>query len=317
MNVENKIPLTVIIGATASGKSSLALKLAKAFNGELISGDSMQIYRGMDIGTAKPTEKEREDVKHHLVDIADIDEAFSAGRFVELATEAAKEIHSRGKMPIIVGGTGLYIDLLTGQGGFSDAQSDERIRNALEDKVKNEGANALHDYLRILDPDEAEKIHPNNVKRVMRAVEIFLITGKTKTELNAEFKGESQFDRTLIYLEYKDREHLYERINKRVDLMIEEGLVEEAKSLWLKGLKFTKTASQAIGYKELFPYFEGELSLETAIEDLKKYTRNYAKRQITYFKRLEDKHSIICDSLNGDQIFDAAVKILVNKVEQN
>lgn len=313
MDVKNKIPLTVIIGATASGKSSLALKLAEKYKAELISGDSMQIYRGMDIGTAKPSAEEQKAVKHHLIDIAEIDEPFSAGLFVEHASKAAQEIYSRGKMPILVGGTGLYIDLLTGDGGFSDAQSDERIRQSLETKVNNEGANALHDYLKILDPDEAEKIHPNNVKRVMRAVEIFLITGKTKTQLNAECKVDNPFDRTLICLEYKDREVLYERINKRVDIMVEDGLVQEARMLWERGLKLTKTASQAIGYKELFPYFEGFISLEQAVCELKKSTRNYAKRQITYFKRLEDRHSIFCDSLSAEDIFNKAVEILEKK----
>lgn len=289
------IKLIAVAGPTATGKSALAIRLAKALGGEVISGDSAQVYRGMDIGTAKANSAEMEGIPHHLIDILDITEPFSAGAFAELAAPIAEDIHSRGLVPIIAGGTGLYIDALTGASLLSEtADSNSTVREELMAKAENEGAEALHAYLAAIDPAAAAEIHPNNVKRVARAIEIYLVTGKTKTELNKEKRAQSRFKRLLFLFTAPDRELLYKRINHRVDLMMEAGLLEEAHTLWEKGLERTPTAGQAIGYKEFFPYFEGLYSLDTAVEAVKKATRNYAKRQVTYFKRMEGAVHLDC-----------------------
>lgn len=289
------IKLITVVGPTATGKSALAVRLAASLNGEIISGDSAQVYRGMDIGTAKVTSEEMCGIPHHLIDILDIESPFSAGSFACLAGEKAEEIHSRGRLPVIAGGTGLYIDALTGGKAFSDTKdSDPAVRAELMGKAEAEGAVSLHAYLTSIDPEAAAEIHPNNVKRVARAIEIYLVTGKTKTELLAEQKAQSRFKRCLILLNAPDRQLLYERINARVDRMFEQGLEQEAFRLWQKGLENTPTAGQAIGYKELFPYFAGAISLETAKESIKQATRNYAKRQVTYFKRMEGANVLDC-----------------------
>ncbi|MBQ4648626.1 MAG: tRNA (adenosine(37)-N6)-dimethylallyltransferase MiaA [Clostridia bacterium] len=285
--------IIAVVGATATGKSGLSVKLAKALDGEIISGDSAQVYRGMDIGTAKIRGDEMQGIPHHLIDILDIEEPFSAGLFAELGAKAAEDIVSRGKLPIIAGGTGLYVDALTGKSRLSPtADSDPAVRNELMEKARVEGAQSLHAYLASIDPAAASEIHPNNVKRVARAIEIFLVTGKTKTELNSTYTAESPYDRLLLLLDCPDRELLYDRIEERVDIMLEEGLEAEAYSLWQRGLGNTPTASAAIGYKELFPYFEGQISFAEAVAQIKQATRNYAKRQITYFKRMEGSYPI-------------------------
>ena len=302
------IKVIAVVGATASGKSGLAVRLAKALNGEVISGDSAQVYRGMDIGTAKISHEEQEGVPHHLIDILDIDTAFSAGVFAELGTAAAEDIVSRGKLPVIAGGTGLYVDAMTGANRLRPtADSDPAVRQQLMDKAANEGAESLHAYLASIDPQAAAEIHPNNVKRVARAIEIFMVTGKTKTELNAQPVAQSRFSRCLILLDCPDRGALYSRIDRRVDLMMEQGLEQEAYRLWKQGLGDTPTASAAIGYKELFPYFRGEISLDRAVEDIKQATRNYAKRQITYFKRMEGAYPIDI-SLGKEDVFRLALQ---------
>lgn len=284
-----------IVGATATGKSSLAIALAKALGGEVISGDSAQVYRGMDIGTAKATRQEMEGIPHHLIDILDIEEPFSAGLFAEKGSAAAWDIIARGKTPIVVGGTGMYVDVLTGKTRLSQsADSDPGVRASLMKKAEQEGAQALHDYLKTVDPVSAAEIHPNNVKRVARAIEIYLVTGKTKSELNSAPAPAGAFSRKLILLHSEDRARLYDRIDARVDEMIEQGLVEEARTLWEKGLGDTPTASAAIGYKELFPYFCGVAELAPCVAAIKQATRNYAKRQVTYFKRMEDACVLDC-----------------------
>lgn len=302
------IKLIAVAGPTATGKSALAVKLAKALNGEVISGDSAQVYRGMDVGTAKATAEEMEGVAHHLIDILDINEPFSAGSFADIGAKTAEDIHRRGKVPIIAGGTGLYIDALTGQTMLSETEdSNPAVREELMAKAESEGALSLHAYLAAIDPDAAAEIHPNNVKRVARAIEIYLVTGKTKTELNKEKRKQSRFKRCLILLDSPDRELLYQRINKRVDAMMEQGLLEEARRLWKRGLGDTPTAGQAIGYKEFFPYFLGLCSLEDAVETVKKATRNYAKRQVTYFKRMEGAFVLDCTAPK-EQVFEAALE---------
>lgn len=300
------IKVVCVVGATATGKSALAVSLAKAFDGEVISGDSAQVYRGMDVGTAKVTAEEMEGVPHHLIDVLDIDKPFSAGLFAQWGGEAARDIVTRGRLPIVAGGTGMYVDALTGPRLLSPtADSDPSVRAELMAKAEREGAEALHAYLGSIDPAAAAEIHPNNVKRVARAIEIYLVTGKTKTEHSACSVTQSEFSRALILLDDPDRESLYGRIDRRVDLMMEAGLLSEARRLWENGLGDTPTASAAIGYKEFFPYFEGCTSLESAVDKVKQASRNYAKRQITYFKRMKDAYAIDL-SLGREAVFEKA-----------
>ncbi|MBR4053453.1 MAG: tRNA (adenosine(37)-N6)-dimethylallyltransferase MiaA [Clostridia bacterium] len=282
-----KIPVYAVVGPTASGKSAYAIRLAKELDGEVISGDSMQIYRGMDIGTAKASTAEQQGVPHHLLDVAEITEGFSAGRFMELAKEKIAEIHGRGKTPIICGGTGLYIELLLTGKRLSENTADEKLREELLQFANERGNEALHARLAELDPKSAENIHPNNVKRVVRALEIALTTGNTKSEADEKSReGENPYAPTIIRLTYGDREGLYKKIDLRVRRMFEEGLENEVRTLWEKGLRETPTASQAIGYKEFYPYFDGEISLEQVEEDICRNTRRYAKRQETWFSRM-------------------------------
>jgi len=286
----DKLPVVALVGATATGKSGLAYRLARSLDGEIISGDSMQIYKGMDIGTAKPTREERQAVPHHLIDIAEITEAFSVAVFIEKATMAINDIAKRGRLPIIAGGTGLYISLLLSGTLLPCLDSDEKLRNKLFEKAKIEGNEALHKYLKTVDPKSAEKIHPNNVKRVVRAIEIYLTSGLTKTEQSEKSRqSDSPYDYKLIYLTSSDRNLLYNRINTRVDKMFDTGLEAEVKSLYEKGLADTPTASQAIGYKEFFRYFKGQTDLISVSEEIKKHTRKYAKRQMTFFNGMEGK----------------------------
>lgn len=282
-----KIPVYAVVGPTASGKSAYAIRLAKELDGEVISGDSMQIYRGMDVGTAKASAEEQQGIPHHLLDVAEITEGFSAGRFRELAAEKIAEIHSRGKTPIICGGTGLYIELLLTGKQLSENTADEKLREELLQFANEHGNEALHTRLLELDPKSAENIHPNNVKRVVRALEIALTTGSTKSEADEKSKeGENPYAPTIIRLTYGDRAKLYEKINLRVRRMFEMGLEEEVRALCEKGLRETPTASQAIGYKEFYPYFDGEIPLAQVEEDICRNTRRYAKRQETWFSRM-------------------------------
>jgi tRNA dimethylallyltransferase len=247
----------------------------------------MQIYRGMDVGTAKASAEEQQGIPHHLLDVAEITEGFSAGRFMELAAEKIAEIHSRGKTPIICGGTGLYIELLLTGKQLSENTADEKLREELLQFANEHGNEALHTRLLELDPKSAENIHPNNVKRVVRALEIALTTGSTKSEADEKSKeGENPYAPTIIRLTYGERAKLYEKINLRVRRMFEMGLEEEVRALCEKGLRETPTASQAIGYKEFYPYFDGEIPLAQVEEDICRNTRRYAKRQETWFSRM-------------------------------
>ncbi len=283
----SKIPLLVVVGPTASGKSAYAIKKAIELGGEIISGDSMQIYRGMDIGTAKPSEEEKSGVLHHLIDVADITEGFSAARFVELASEAIADITARGKLPIIAGGTGLYIDTLISGTELSATEDDPILRESLFKEAEELGVLAMHDRLKQIDPESASAIHPNNLKRVVRALEIYYKTGITKTEQDKKSKeNESVYSPHVVYIKPSERETIYERINKRVDVMFEMGLEAEVKALFEKGLRDTPTASQAIGYKEFYPYFDGECDINAVKEAICLNTRRYAKRQLTWFNRV-------------------------------
>lgn len=276
--------ILAVVGPTAGGKTALSIVLAKKLNGEIVSCDSMQVYRGMDVGTAKPTEEEKDGIVHHLIDVADAHTPFSAGEYVTLAKRAAEDILSRGRLPVFCGGTGLYLDSLL-RGGFEETESDPLVRRRLEVFFEENGSRALHERLRAVDPESADAIHENNVKRVIRALEIYESSGMTKTEADRKTRAfESPFDATVIGLFYPTREILYSRIEARVDAMLEEGLVEETRRLEEQGVFLSNTtAAQAIGYKEILPYLRGEESLECSRERLIRATRHYAKRQLTWF----------------------------------
>ncbi len=279
------IRILAIVGSTASGKSALALSLAKQWGGEIVSCDSMQIYRQMDIGTAKPTAEERAAVRHHLIDIADPHEPFSCADYVSLATRAIEDCAARGRLPVVCGGTGLYLDALLRKNDFEPNTSDASVRSELTAWAQTAGVAAVWQELARIDPESAAATHPNNVKRVIRALEIYRVSGFTKTELDRRSReGGMRYDACVIGLRYPDRNLLYRRIDCRVDEMLRRGLVEETETLWKAGVfEANQTAAQAIGYKELLPYCRGEASLAEAAEELKRATRRYAKRQITWF----------------------------------
>ena len=266
-----------VVGATASGKTSLSIALAKELGGEIISCDSMQIYRGMDIGTAKPSKEEKEGIPHHLIDIVEPSESFSVADYAPLAAKAIEDISARGKLPIFCGGTGLYLDAVLTANEYSEAASDPSLREELTREAEEKGAQARW--------ESAEAIHPNNVKRVVRALEIKLLTGVPKSEWDKRSRlAPSPYNAVVLGLSYPDRAVLYGRIDKRVDMMLEAGLVDEVRSLIDSGrLPRGSTAAQAIGYKEILAYLDGEVSLGEAVETLKTATRRYAKRQITWF----------------------------------
>ncbi|WP_066173344.1 tRNA (adenosine(37)-N6)-dimethylallyltransferase MiaA [Bacillus marinisedimentorum] len=278
--------VVAIIGPTAVGKTRLSIETSLAFNGEVISGDSMQVYKGLDIGTAKVIRDEMKGVPHHLIDIKEPAEPFSAAEFQEEVTGLISTINNRGRLPVLAGGTGLYIQAVLFGYQFADAVSDEVYRKELEQKAEAEGPESIHKELAAVDPDSAGRIHPNNLRRVIRALEIHRTTGKTMTEYHMEQTNESPYDYVLIGLEM-DRGVLYRRINERVDLMIEQGLFAEVKRLYDSGLRDAQSV-QAIGYKEIFDYFDGKAGYEEAIENLKQNSRRYAKRQFTWFRNKMD-----------------------------
>lgn len=280
--LEEKQKLLVIIGPTAVGKTKLSIELAKRFNGEIISGDSMQIYRGMDIGTAKIRKEEMEGIPHHLIDIKEPNENFSVAEFQQLVRSTIQEIADRGHLPIIAGGTGLYIQSVIYDYQFSDVSGDEDFRRELEQKAKEIGPDALHQELIKVDPQSASDIHPNNVRRVIRALEIYHLAGKTRNEFDNTANKEEIYQTAIVGLTM-DRDKLYERINARVDLMMEDGLLEEVNRLYQQGLRDCQ-AIQAIGYKEIYQYLDGDLPLEEAVDKLKQNSRRYAKRQLTWFR---------------------------------
>lgn len=284
--LDSKQKLLVIIGPTAVGKTKLSIEMAKQYNGEIISGDSMQIYRGMNIGTAKITQDEMEGIPHHLIDIKEPDENFSVAEFQSLVRAKIEEIAKMGKLPIIAGGTGLYIQSVIYDYQFSDVSGDETFRLQLEQRAKEIGNEALYKELCEVDPESAAQIHPNNVRRVIRALEIYHLTGKTMQEFQRTQEPDLLYDTALVGLTM-EREKLYERINDRVDLMVEQGLLDEVKSLYQQGLRDCQSI-QAIGYKEIYEYLDGKVSLDDAVETLKQNSRRYAKRQLTWFRNKMD-----------------------------
>ncbi|MBR3121499.1 tRNA (adenosine(37)-N6)-dimethylallyltransferase MiaA [Oceanobacillus profundus] len=278
--------VVAIMGPTAVGKTKLSIELAKRFNGEIISGDSMQVYKGLDIGTAKIKQAEMQGIPHHMLDIREPDEDFSAADFKELVQQYIAEITARGKLPIIVGGSGLYIQAALYDYNFSDRKRDPLLTKEMEEIVKLEGIMPLYQRLEQIDPEQAKKIHPNNHRRVIRALEIYETTGMTMSEYEKNQVMESPYNPILLGLEMP-RALLYERINDRVDQMIEKGLKTEVKKVYDEGYASCQSM-KAIGYKEWISYFKGEQSLEGTVELLKRNSRRYAKRQYTWFKNKMD-----------------------------
>lgn len=283
-----KKPLIVLTGPTAVGKTALSIGLAKAIGGEIISADSMQVYKHMDIGSAKIMPDEMQGVPHYLVDVLEPSEEFHIARFQEMAKTAMREIYSRGHIPILVGGTGFYIQSITRDIDFTENDGDMTYRHELEEYAKTHGGEELHKRLQQIDPKAAEEIHANNVKRVIRALEYFNQTGQPISKHNEEQKQkESPYD--LKYFVLNDiRSRLYNRIEKRIDLMLKQGLVEEVKRLKDMGYTRDMVSMQGLGYKEILAYLDGEYSLEEAVYILKRDTRHFAKRQLTWFKREQD-----------------------------
>lgn len=296
-----KIPLLVVCGPTASGKTAVGARLALELGGEVISADSMQIYKGLAISTAKPAADEMLGVPHHLIDFLSPDEDFSVADYVRLARERIADIRSRGKLPVIVGGTGLYINSLIDNISFDHIESDDTLRRQLEEEAKEKGGEFMYERLKELDPAAAANIHPNNIVRVIRATEMAMISGRSGEENRRLSRTEpSPYKLCMIGLTCFDRQKLYDRINARVDKMLSMGLADEVRSIYEN---FTpKTAFNAIGYKELLPYFDGIRSLEDAVEDIKQNTRRYAKRQLTWFRRddrISWEDTAECEQIDG------------------
>ena len=279
-----KDKVIVICGPTASGKTSLSIALAKKINGEIVSSDSMQIYKDMDIGTAKPSEEEMQGIKHYLIGIIEPDKRYSVADYKEDAKKAIKEILQKGKVPIIVGGTGLYIDSLIYEIEYPNIEFDSKYRAELEKQVEEQGLEKIYQKAKEIDPEAVNKISCNDKKRILRILEIYHATGKTKTEQEKESrKKEVEYDYQVYALKW-DREKLYERINARVDIMLENGLVEEVKNIMRKYNEFP-TAMQGLGYKEVVEYLNGDLTKQEMEDKIKRETRRYAKRQMTWFRK--------------------------------
>ncbi len=313
--INTKIPLVAVVGPTASGKTAAGVILAKELGGEVISADSMQIYKGMSIATAKPTEEEMCGVAHHLIDFLPPDADFSVADYVEAARAAAMDISKRGKLPVLVGGTGLYVNSLIDNISFDDTGKSLEIRERLADFAREKGTHALWERLAEVDPETAASVHENNIPRVIRGLEVFELTGeklsvhKTNSRLT-----ESPFDSCIIGLGFRDRQKLYDRINRRVDEMVRLGLVDEAREFFRAG--GGPTANQAIGIKELKPYLDGEESLQSCIERIKQETRHYAKRQLTWFRKRTDINWVYIDDinlLNFNEQFTKILKTIVAK----
>lgn len=305
----NKIPVVAVVGPTASGKSDLAVEICRRFNGEAVSADSMQIYKGLDISTAKPTEEEKKGIPHYMMDFLDTKESFSVAEYQAMAGECIKDIHSRGKLPVVVGGTGLYIDTLLNNVRLTEDSFDEALRAKLIKRVEEEGIDSLLTELEKIDPEYASKMHPNNVKRIVRALEVWYSSGVTMTEQIENSKAESPYEVLYFGLDAKERDFLYNRINLRVDIMLANGLEEEARDYLAQ--PDMSTSSQAIGCKELKPYFNGEMTLSEAAENLKQATRRYAKRQLTWFRRNKEIKWLFIDTFSSkSEMYEEAFNII-------
>lgn len=307
------VPVAAVVGPTATGKTRLAAELALRFGGEVVSADSMQIYRGLAIGTAKPTPEEMRGVPHHMIDFLDPSQPFSVADYVRLASRAVTEIRGRGKLPVVAGGTGLYVSSLLGGLCFSPEGRDDALRAELRRRAEREGPQALWNELRAFDPESAARIHPNNVGRVVRAIEVYRTTGVTMSE-QARRSRETPppYDAAVVGLTYRDRAKLYEAIDRRVGAMMEAGLLGEARAVF--SMEHPGTAAQAIGYKEFFPYFRGECALEESVAAVRRESRRYAKRQLTWFRRVENVEWLFVDECGGfGPLFSQACEIIRRK----
>ena len=291
----------IILGQTAVGKSKLAMELAKKIDGEIISADSMQVYIGMDIGTAKPAKNELEEVPHHLINVIAPDKTWSVSDFVSNAKIIIEDITNRGKLPIVAGGTGLYLNALIEGYDFPLIQSDQQIRKRLEGEAKSFGSGHLYEKLKKADPDAASKIHFNDTKRIIRALEVIELTGKLMSQSQTKNENNLPYEPVVIGLEM-DRKKLYERIEERVDQMLEAGLVDEVRNLIKEGYDDKLSSMQAIGYKEVAEHLHGKYSYEEMVNILKQNTRNFAKRQMTWFRRFKDVNWINVEKLNINDI---------------
>ncbi|MBA1337132.1 MAG: tRNA dimethylallyltransferase [Firmicutes bacterium] len=306
--IHTKIPLLVIVGPTAVGKTDTAVLVAQQIDGEIISADSMQIYRGMDIGTAKPSEEERGGIKHHLIDVADPGEEFSVADFQRIARKDIEDIYRRGRFPIVVGGTGLYINSLVYNMDFTETISNPELRENLTTIALERGNEYLHEMLKRADPETAAKLHPNDRRRIIRALEVYQCSGMPMSQYHKNVEMQTiPYDPLMIGLRM-NRKELYDRIEKRVDRMMESGLVKEVQGLLDRGCSKDTVSMQGLGYKEIIGYLEGEYSLETAVEILKRDTRRFAKRQFTWFRR--DDRIIWMDVENYSSKKEIADKIV-------
>ena len=294
-----------VVGPTASGKTALAVALAKAYNGEVVSCDSMQIYKHMDIGTAKPTQAEMDGVRHHMIDICEPDEPFSAGKYVQMADACVQDILARGKTAIIAGGTGLYVDSLIAGRDFAPVPSTGK-REALEARMRELGGEAMLCELQTVDPEAAARLHPADEKRIIRALEVYEETGKTITQHDRETRAvPPRYEPCWLGLDYADRAVLYSRVDRRVDRMLEDGLLDEIRALLARGVSPAATAMQAIGYKEFFGFLNGSCTLTQAAALCKQRSRNYAKRQLTWFRRNERLRWL---RMTGEEDFSSVVR---------
>ena len=303
--------MLAVVGPTASGKSGLAVELCKGFGGEVVSCDSMQIYKKMNIGTAKPTLDEMQGIAHHLIDFLEPGTVYSVSDYVEDAAKCVCGLEKRGVLPVFCGGTGLYIDSFLSGVKFGEFENDPDVRRRLEDEFACDGIEGIYERLCAADPEIAATIDMHNAKRVIRALEVYENTGITMSEWNRRSKLEaSKKDCLIIGLDFEDRQTLYDRIDLRVELMMDMGLLEEAEGLYREGLFDSKTASQAIAYKEFLPYFEGTDTLENCVETLKRNSRRYAKRQLTWFRRNKDINWILRDNLSSDELISKASELV-------
>lgn len=309
-----KHTVIAVVGPTAVGKTSLSVEIAKRFNGEIISGDSMQIYKGMNIGTAKVTEEEKKGIPHHMVDIKKPEESFSVADFQTHVRDYIEDISARGRIPIIAGGTGLYIQAALTDYQFSDTKRDEAYQKKIEQEIEKKGVGEIYQRLKKADPTQAEKIHPNNTRRLIRALEVFERTGKTITESHINQVSDTLYETILIGLTM-DRELLYERINKRIDHMIEHGLINEVSYFYEQGLKDAQSM-KAIGYKEFIPYFQNEKFLKESVELLKRNSRRYAKRQFTWFKNKMDIDWYDINEQTKEEKFQIILRDIAGKLRE-
>lgn len=303
----SKIPIICVVGPTASGKTALGIGLAKALDGEIVSADSMQVYKGMPIAAAVPTNDEKENIPHHLMEFLEPEYQLTVAEYTRFAHKKIEEIKNGGKLPIIVGGTGLYVDSLVNNIRFTDEEFSPETREKYEKEYDKNGGEQMLNRLREIDPDIAEKLYANDKKRIVRAFEIYENTGITMTKQYENSREiPSPYDAVFIGINYKNREILYERINKRVDLMLENGLLEEARKFYEKSGE--SGGFQAIGHKEFYPFFKGEITFEEAVDRLKQQTRRYAKRQLTWFRKNEKINWIYADQ--SEDVLGEALKII-------